>query len=65
MEDQSDKARDQLLKELENVEWDLSEEALEKVAGKLKRYFKDMDEARDFVDVNASYLFQKIEEDYS
>ena len=58
-----DKARERLLEELENVEWDLSEEGLDIVARRLREYFPNFEEAREFVEVHASYLFKIMEDE--
>lgn len=58
-----EKARERLLEELENVEWDLSEEGLDIVARRLKEYFSNFNEAREFVEEHASYLFKLMEEE--
>lgn len=58
-----DRARELLLHELEESEWDLSEENLEKVSGTLKNYFRSSDEALDFVVEHASYLYERMQED--
>lgn len=63
--DQSEIARQKLLKELEEVEWDMSDDGLDIVTSKLEQYFSSWDEARDFVEENASYLFKLMEDEYA
>lgn len=61
---EEDELRQQLLSELEDAEWDLSEDILEKIANKFSPYFSSVDDARDFVEENASSLYKSIEEFY-
>ncbi len=57
-----DKIRDLMLQQLEEEEWDMSESALNRVAGKLSHYFKSDRASQDFVEENASYLFSLMED---
>ena len=59
-----DMVRDRLMEELEKVDWDISDEGLETVAGKLKSYFSNDTEAPEFVEENASYLYKTMMDDY-
>ncbi len=61
--DLTEKAREKLLEELDEVEWDMSEESLDKVAEKIQQYFGGLEQAKEFVEENASYLFYLMEED--
>ena len=59
-----DDLRQQLLVQLEEAEWDLSEDVMDKIAHKFTPYFKSEDDARDFVEEAASSLYKAIEEYY-
>lgn len=63
--DRTEKAREKLLEELDEVEWDLSEESLDKVAERIQQYFGGLEQAKEFVEENASYLFYLMEEEES
>lgn len=56
--------RDKLMAELENIDWDISDDGLETVAGKLKEYFSNEAEALEFVEENASYLYKTMVDQY-
>jgi hypothetical protein len=56
-----DIVRDHLMKALDEEEWDMSDNSLGRVAGKLSHYFKSDTQSREFVDENASYLFSLLE----
>lgn len=60
--DKSDEARDMLIEKLEEVDWDMSEDGLDVVAHELEEYFPTYDIAREFVESNASSLFEMMEE---
>lgn len=60
-----EKLRSKVLNQLEEQDWDMSEEGLEKIAGTIRNHFANLDEARDFVDAQASYLFDRMDEYYS
>ena len=63
--DRSDIAREKLLHELEDADWDISEDMLEHVAEQLQDYFSTLDEAKEFVEEYASALYRRMEEDFS
>jgi hypothetical protein len=56
--------RDKLMEELENNDWDISDEGLEEVATRLKSYFDNQNEALEFVEENASYLFKTMMDEF-
>lgn len=56
--------RDKLMEELEKIDWDISDEGLESVAGNLSEYFSNSNEALEFVEENASYLYKTMVDEY-
>jgi hypothetical protein len=62
--DADEQARQRLLIELENVELDMSEETLESVAKRMSNMFPSVDDAIEFVEENASYLYYLMEDSY-
>jgi hypothetical protein len=62
---EEEKMRERILKELEDSDWDMSDEGLDRIAEKIQTHFRNSDDARDFVDSQASYLYDRIDEYYS
>ena len=56
--------RDRLMEELERSDWDISDEGLESIAGRLKTFFNNDDEALEFVEENASYLYKTMMDEF-
>lgn len=62
---EEEQLRQMLIDELDNQDWDMSDEGLDKVARRLQRNFRNFDEARDFVNAQSAYLADRMDEYYS
>lgn len=60
--DKMDAAREALLEKLEEIDWDLSLDMLDEVAEGIKQFFPSVDQAREFVESHASYLYDLMED---
>jgi hypothetical protein len=60
--DTSDRARELLVEKLEEIDWDISEEGLEGVARELQTLFPTYEQAKEFVEANASSLYDMMQE---
>jgi len=59
--DKIDVAQEILLEKLEERDWDMSPQALEEVAHDIENFFANSDAALDFVEANASSLFDMMQ----
>ncbi len=58
----TEKAQDALIEKLEEFDWDFSEENLDEIAEELKSFFASLEKAREFVESNASSLYDLMME---
>ena len=59
----SEKAREILIEKLDEYDWDLSDDGLDEVARDMQDLFPSFERAREFVESNASSLFELMQED--
>ena len=57
-----EKAREMLIEQLDENDWDMSDEGLTTVASNLKHLFDSERDAHDFVEENASFLYSIMED---